>query len=199
MAIEQRTYASSEKAKAAMDELFSQGFSDVKTSFKPDRAHVAVNAPFGEGQRVAAILDRHDPLAPDADRADVGGGKPVVARPFELGKVKDSATPLSDFFGWSVLNAYRSPFWPQALVDDPTPLSNRLGWSVLYGAFGETVSRPVSGKATAPAGTAPDKPSSAGTRAAVREAAPPASEAPHPEPAPERKRAKRTGKGADKA
>ena len=191
MAIEQRTYASSEKAKAAMDELFSQGFSDVKTSFKPDRAHVAVNAPFGEGQRVAAILDRHEPLASEANRADVGGGRPVVARPFELGKVKDSATPLSDFFGWSVLNAYRSPFWPEALVDDPTPLSNRLGWSVLYGAFGGAVSRREPVKATAPA-------------AAVSEAAPPApepsrSEAPQPEPATERKRAKRAGKGADKS
>ena len=85
MAIEQRTYASSEKAKAAMDELVSQGFSDVKASFKQDRAHVAVNAPFGEGQRVAAILDRHEPLASQAGETDQGDAKAAAVRLFEFG------------------------------------------------------------------------------------------------------------------
>ncbi|RBP14101.1 hypothetical protein DFR50_110126 [Roseiarcus fermentans] len=112
-----------------MDELSSQGFSDVEASFGPDRVRVAVNAPFGEGQRAAQILDRHGPMA--SGEADAGAGSPTAAPAFDCAKIKDSAAPLSEFFGWSVLNDARSPFWPEALVDDPTPLSTRMGWSVL--------------------------------------------------------------------
>ncbi len=130
MAIEKRTYANPEKAKAAMDELSSQGFSEVTTSFKPDRVLVAVNAPFGEGQRAARILDRHGPLA--SDDADKSARSPSTSPGFDCAALARSATPLSDFMGWSVLKKdYKSPFWPEALSDDPTPLSNKMGWSVL--------------------------------------------------------------------
>ena len=129
MAVETRTYAKSETAKAAMDELLSQGFSEVNASFKPDRARVDVDAPFGEGQRVAQILDRHGPLGPDDERS---AGEPN-ARAGVVGKVTDWAAPLSSLLGWKVLSDYRSPFWPQALVHDPAPLSTRLGWPVLCG------------------------------------------------------------------
>jgi len=135
MAIEKRIYADSEKAKAAMDALMAKGFDDVKASFKPGKVQVAVNAPFGEGATAAKILDSHGPSAlEDAEFAEEGPKAQVVARPFDFESFKHSATPLSDFFGWSVLKDYRSPFWPEALLDDPTPLSNKFGWSVLYGA-----------------------------------------------------------------
>jgi hypothetical protein len=136
MAIEKRTYTKSEKAKAAMDELLSQGFTDVKASYTPDRVRIAVNAPFGEGQRATQILDRYEPIASDEEGlADEDAQSAPTARDLDWAKIASSATPLSDFFGWSVLKDYRSPFWPKALVDDPTPLSNKFGWSVLYGAF----------------------------------------------------------------
>jgi hypothetical protein len=136
MAIEKRTYANSEEAKAAIDELFANGFTEVNTSFKPDRVVVAVNAPFGEGAKAAKILDSYATVATtDEESAEEVAKAPTPARkPFDFDAFKDSATPLSDFFGWSVLNEYRSPFWPKALIDDPTPLSNKFNWSVLYGA-----------------------------------------------------------------
>lgn len=135
MAIEKRIYADSEQAKAAMDALLAKGFDDVKASFRPGKVQVAVNARFGEGAAAAQILDSFGPSAVhDEEFAEEAAKAPAVARPFEFANFKDSATPLSDFFGWSVLKEYRSPFWPEALIDDPTPLSNKFGWSVLYGA-----------------------------------------------------------------
>ena len=135
MAIEKRTYANSEEAKAAIDELFANGFTEVNTSFKPDKVVVAVNAPFGEGAKAAKILDSYATVPNDEEPADEVAKVPAAARkPFDFETVKDSATPLSDFFGWSVLNEYRSPFWPKELIDDPTPLSKKFNWSVLYGA-----------------------------------------------------------------
>ncbi len=136
MAIEKRTYAKSEEAKAALDELFANGFTDVSTSFKPDRVMVAVNAPFGEGAKAAKILDSY-PTLPMTDEELEGESvkAPALARKaFDFETAARSATPLSDFFGWTVLNDYRSPLWPAALIDDPTPLSNKFNWSVLYGA-----------------------------------------------------------------
>jgi hypothetical protein len=136
MAIEKRTYADSETAKAVMDELFASGFTDVNTSFKPGRVTVAVNAPFGDGAKAAKILDSYAPLATtDEESAEVSAKAPApVRKPFDFETALASATPLSDFFGWSVLNDYRSPLWPETLMDDPTPLSNKFKWSVLYGA-----------------------------------------------------------------
>ncbi len=136
MAIEKRTYADAETAKAAIDELFANGFTEVNTSFKPDKVVVAVNAPFGEGSKAAKILDSYAPLATtEEEPAQESLKAPAQARkPFDLETALNSATPLSDFFGWSVLNDYKSPLWPKALVDDPTPLSNKFNWSVLYGA-----------------------------------------------------------------
>ncbi|RBP14102.1 hypothetical protein DFR50_110127 [Roseiarcus fermentans] len=132
MAIEKRTFTSSEKAKAAIDELGAKGFKEVKASFKPDKVLVAVTAPFGDGAAVAKILDSHGGVATSEEIADEGGKTVAAVRPFDFAKWKDSPTPLSDFFGWSVLkNDYKSPFWPEALSDDPTPLSTKMGWSVL--------------------------------------------------------------------
>ncbi len=115
------------------------GFTDVNSSFKPDKVVVAVNAPFGDGAKAAKILDSYATVATtDEESADAGAKAPALTsarKPFDLETALGSATPLSDFFGWSVLKDYRSPFWPKALVDDPTPLSNKFGWSVLYGAF----------------------------------------------------------------
>jgi hypothetical protein len=134
MTIEKRTYANPEKAKAVMDELFSQGFSEVKASFKPDRVRVAVNARFGEGQRVKQILDSHEPLASDdEDWGSEDNEFPAAARA-SGSKVTDWAAPLSSLLGWKVLSDYQSPFWPKALVDDPAPLSTWLNWPVLTGA-----------------------------------------------------------------
>ena len=133
-----------------MDELVSQGFADVEASFKPDRVRVAVNAPFGEGRRATEILDRYGPIAlDDKGAADLQAKSALTARDLDFAKIAHSATPLSNFFGWSVLKDYRSPFWPKALVDDPTPLSNRFGWSVLYGAFSGGAARPPEGVAAA--------------------------------------------------
>lgn len=136
MAIEKRTYANSEEAKAAMDELFANGFTEVNTTFKPDQVVVAVNAPFGEGAKAAKILDSYATVATTEEEPadEVAKAQALARKAFDFGVFKDSATPLSDFFGWSVLNDYRSPLWPKALVDDPTPLSNKFNWSVLYGA-----------------------------------------------------------------
>ncbi len=138
MAIEKRTYANSEEAKAAIDELFANGFTDVNSSFKPDKVVVAVNAPFGDGAKAAKILDSYATVATtDEELADESPKAPALAsarKPFDFETALSSATPLSDFFGWSVLNEYRSPLWPKALVDDPTPLSKKFNWSVLYGA-----------------------------------------------------------------
>ena len=50
-------------AKAAIDELFANGFTEVNTSFKPDKVVVAVNAPFGEGAKAAKILDSYATVA----------------------------------------------------------------------------------------------------------------------------------------
>ncbi len=151
MAIEKRTYATSEEAKAVMDELLSQGFADVKASFKPDRVLVAVNAAFGEGQRATQILDRYQSIAPDDEgSADEAATSAPAPRNLDWAKIANSATPLSDFFGWSVLKDYRSPVWPKALVDDPTPLSNKFGWSVLYGASGGTDPRRAGDRLSAP-------------------------------------------------
>ena len=129
MAIEKRTYDTTEKAKAAADNLLSQGFSDVSISYAQDKVRVAVDAPFGEGQRAAGILDSHGPLPPAAEPRDE---LLPVERPLP-GTITDWAAPLSNRFGWTVLNAYRSPFWPKALVDDPAPLSSWLDWPVLLG------------------------------------------------------------------
>ena len=129
MAIERRTYTNTEKAKAAIDELSKKGFKEVKASFKPDKVLVSVTAPFGDGATVAKILDSYGPSASsDADWAEDGV---KAVRPFDFAKWADSAAPLSDFFGWSVLKDYKSPFWPETLNDDPTPFSNKMGWSVL--------------------------------------------------------------------
>ncbi len=180
MAVETRTYAKSETAKAAMDELLSQGFSEVNASFKPDRARVDVDAPFGEGQRVAQILDRHGPLGPDDERS---AGEPN-ARAGVVGKVTDWAAPLSSLLGWKVLSDYRSPFWPQALVHDPAPLSTRLGWPVLCGPTRSAAPRR---EATAPETATADASQAAGV------AAPGAGEAGggQPEPGGDKKEAKR--------
>ena len=116
-----------------MDELSSQGFLEVRASYKPDRVRVAVNAPFGEGQRAAKILDRHGPLAADDTEWEDEVKSPSASRSLDCATLAASATPLSDLFGWRVLTTddYKSPVWPAALSDDPTPLSNKMGWSVL--------------------------------------------------------------------
>ena len=198
MAIERRTYANSENARAALDELLLQGFSEFRASFRWERAHLAVTAPGDdEAQRVAGILDRHGPL-PDGDwddEADAGRASPL----FDFGKAWNSTTPLSDFFGWSVLSSYRSPFWPAALLADPTPLSNKFGWAVLYGASQETVRR--IGASPAPLRIAPptDSPrSSALVAVAAETPAGEKAEPPRPEPTAEPKRARRTTRSKDK-
>ncbi len=136
MAIEKRTYADADRAKAAVDELSSNGFSDVRAWFKPNRAGVAVNAPFGEGQRAEQILDRHGPLISNEEVVDepelFGSRRPVVG--IRSG-VRDSAAPLSSFFGWPVLIHGLSWFAPKALINDPAPLSSWLGWPTLYGSL----------------------------------------------------------------
>ena len=103
MAIEKRTYADAGRAKAAVDELTSNGFSDVRAWFKPNRAGVAVNAPFGEGQRAEQILDRHGPLISNEEEAvpDLFGSRRSVIG-IRSGD-GDPATPLSNIFGWPVL------------------------------------------------------------------------------------------------
>ncbi len=129
MSIEKRTYADSAKAKAAMDELFAKGFTEVKASFNPDKVLVAVNAPSGQGVVAAKILESHGPLAVDDEEWAKEGVEPA-ARGF-ASKIKNPATPLSDLFGWKVLSDKKGPFWPAALMDDPAPLSNKFGWSLL--------------------------------------------------------------------
>ncbi len=134
MAIEKRIYADAERAKAAVDELSSNGFSDVRAWFRPDRAGVAVNAPFGEGQSAGQIMDRHGPLISneEVDEPDLfGSRRSVVGMRAGAG---DPATPLSSFFGWPVLIHGLSWFAPKALINDPAPLSNWLGWPTLYGS-----------------------------------------------------------------
>ena len=128
MAIEKRTYADAAKAKAAAEELTAKGYKEVTVS----KATVAVNAAFGEGAAVAKILDSFGPVATPAPEA---AAAKAPFKPFEWAKWKESATPLSDYFGWSVLKGadYKSPFWPKALDSDPTPLSNKMGWKVLGG------------------------------------------------------------------
>ena len=130
MSIEKRTYADATLAKAAMDELFANGFKEVKASFKPDKVLVAVNAPFGEGTKAAKILDSHGPLTSD-DEEWAKEGATFSSGGGLAGKIQDPATPLSNLLGWKVLSDWKSPFWPQSLIDDPAPLSKKFGWSVL--------------------------------------------------------------------
>jgi hypothetical protein len=129
MSIEKRTYADSAKAKAAMDELFAKGFTEVKASFKPDKVLVAVNAPSGKGTTAAKILESHGPLEADDEEWEKEGVEPAAGG--FASKIKNPATPLSDLLGWKVLSDKKGPFWPAALIDDPAPLSNKFGWSVL--------------------------------------------------------------------
>ena len=129
MSIETRTYADADRARAAIDELSSKGFSDVKASFKPDKVLVAVNAPSGKGTSVAKILESHEPLEADDEEWEKEGLEPAAGG--FASKIKNPATPLSDLFGWKVLSDKKGPFWPAALIDDPTPLSSKFGWSVL--------------------------------------------------------------------
>ena len=57
----------------------------MKASFKPDRVLVAVDAPFGEGQRAAQILDSYGPLASDDEEwADEGAGLRLRPRRLSL-------------------------------------------------------------------------------------------------------------------
>ena len=142
MAIEKRIFANSEKARAAIEELLSQGFSDVTASYKPDRVRIAVNAPFGKGQQVAQVLDSHGPVASDEEGwANDAKESSTAAQGAKSGSVTDWAAPLSSIFGWKVLSDYRSPLWPEALVADPAPLSTWLGWPVLCGASRRTAPR----------------------------------------------------------
>ena len=123
-----------------MDELFSKGFKEVKASFKPNRVRVAVEAPFGEGAKAAAILDKFEPLAADDTKWEDEGaasGSAAARKPFDWSKISELATPLSDFFNWRVLSDKKSPFWPEVLNDDPTPLSKKMNWAVLSAKDGD--------------------------------------------------------------
>ena len=163
MAIEKRTYADADRAKAAVDELSSYGFSDVRAWFKPTRAGVAVDAPFGEGQTAAQILDRHGPLISNEEEAvpDLFGSRRAVIG--ILSKNGDPATPLSDFFGWRVLIDGLSWFAPKALIDDPAPLSSWLGWSTLFGSLNSPLRGPA-----APVRPRPSKDEGTSSSTAVR-------------------------------
>ena len=137
MSIEARTYADADRARAAIDELSSKGFSDVKANFKPDRVRVAVNARFGEARNAAQILDRHGPLTSEEAGSEANDNSdpfPSRAPAGILSKVQDPATPLSNILGLRVLTKGLSGLAPKALIDDPAPLSNWLGWPTLYGA-----------------------------------------------------------------
>ena len=125
MSIETRTYADADRARAAIDELSSKGFSDVKASFKPDHVRVVVNARFGEGRNAAQILDNHEPLTPEESaRVAKEDPDPFPSRAAAgiMSKVEDPATPLSNILGMRVL------------INDPAPLSNWLGWPTLFGS-----------------------------------------------------------------
>jgi hypothetical protein len=77
-------------------------------------AVVLVCPPFGYGKAATEVLDSHHSITVDLPAA------PAAAAPTAKTAVKwDGATPLSSWFGWSVL------------LDNPAPLSSWLGWSVL--------------------------------------------------------------------
>jgi hypothetical protein len=141
MSIETRTYDDADRAKAAIDELASKGFSDVKALFKPDHVRVVVNARFGEGRNAAQILDSHGPLTPEeAARSAKDDPDPFPARAAAgiLAKVEDPATPLSNILGLRVL------------INDPAPLSNWLGWPTLFGSTRRSQQRPAAASADGP-------------------------------------------------
>lgn len=181
-----------------MDELVSQGFADVKASFRPDRVRVAVNAPFGEGRRATQILDRFGPITSD-DEAWQDAKSSPTARDLDWAKIASSATPLSDFFGWSVLKDYRSPLWPKALVADPTPLSNKFGWSVLYGASSQAERRRGAVAAPEKAPAATDVSADAVQVSRAGAAAPDEAESSAAEQPKERKRGRRSPRGQGKS
>jgi hypothetical protein len=164
MSIEKRTYADADRARAAIDELSSKGFSDVKASFKPDRVQVVVNARFGEGRNAAEILDRHEPLASDEAGSADDGSDPFPSRAPAgiLSKVQDPATPLSNILGLPVLSRGLSGLAPKSLIHDPAPLSNWLNWPTLYGVKGVARKAPV---APAPDSPSKDKEASSATLA----------------------------------
>lgn len=93
MAIETRTYADADRARAALDELSSKGFSDVKASFKPDRIRVAVNAHFGEARNAAQILDRHGPLTSDEAGSEAHDDPEMFPSRARQGCFRKSRTP----------------------------------------------------------------------------------------------------------
>ncbi len=168
MSIETRTYADADRARAAIDELSSKGFSDVKASFNPDRVRVVVNAHFGEGRNAAQILDRHGPLTADEAGSEANDDSDLFASRAPSGplsKVQDPATPLSNILGLPVLTKGLSRFAPKSLIHDPAPLSTWLGWPTLFGATGGARKGPV---ASPPDSPSKDKEASSATPVAEK-------------------------------
>ena len=103
-----RVFDNPGRAKAALDELKANGFSDADLSPVPEqkgRTLLRVEAPFGSGLRVDAILDRHAngdvnrpsngsaPAAPQAVAATSAAAAPAVAEPQAAARVQIASAP----------------------------------------------------------------------------------------------------------